>query len=53
MLQTLNSNMLLTINSQPMVNGVKSTDSVFGWGPDNGYIYQRAYFEFFIPEQLL
>ena len=45
--------MLLTINSQPMVNAVKSDDPVFGWGPANGYIYQRAYFEFFIPEQLL
>jgi methylenetetrahydrofolate reductase (NADPH) len=49
MLQTLNANMLLTINSQPVANGVKSSDPVFGWGPSGGYIYQKAYYEFFIP----
>lgn len=41
--------MLLTINSQPVANGVKSNDPVFGWGPSGGYIYQKAYYEFFIP----
>ena len=53
MLSTLNTNMLLTINSQPVANGIKSSDPVFGWGPQNGYIYQKAYFEFFIPGQLI
>ena len=53
MLQLLNSNLLLTINSQPCVNGAKSSDPVFGWGPKNGYIYQKAYYEFFIPKRLL
>jgi methylenetetrahydrofolate reductase (NADPH) len=43
----LNKNGFLTINSQPAVNGVSSTDEVFGWGPANGYIYQKAYLEFF------
>lgn len=32
----------LTINSQPAVNGASSTDTVFGWGPSNGYVYQKA-----------
>ena len=36
-----------------MVNGVKSSDPVFGWGPQNGFIYQKAYFEFFISKDLL
>ena len=45
--------MLLTINSQPVANGVKSTDPVFGWGPSNGYIYQKAYYEFFVSEQMV
>lgn len=53
MLKTLNENLFLTINSQPQVNGAKSSDPAFGWGPTNGYIYQKAYFEFFIPGQLI
>ncbi|KAF9147760.1 hypothetical protein BG015_010561 [Linnemannia schmuckeri] len=44
----------LTINSQPVVNGVKSDDKVFGWGPPGGYVYQKAFLEFFVsPDQLL
>ncbi|KAI7901529.1 methylenetetrahydrofolate reductase-domain-containing protein [Cokeromyces recurvatus] len=43
----------LTINSQPAVNGVKSSDPVYGWGPKNGYVYQKAYIEFFLsPDKL-
>lgn len=43
----------LTINSQPAVNGARSDDKAFGWGPKNGYVYQKAYLEFFVhPEQL-
>lgn len=49
----LNSNKLMTINSQPRVNGVKSTDPKYGWGPENGYIYQKAYFELFVPAALV
>lgn len=47
-LVNLNMNKLLTINSQPRVNGAKSTDEKFGWGPEKGYVYQKAYFELFI-----
>ncbi|RCH80484.1 hypothetical protein CU098_002933, partial [Rhizopus stolonifer] len=43
----------LTINSQPAVNGAKSSDPVYGWGPKNGYVFQKAYLEFFVsPEKL-
>ncbi|KAL1925667.1 uncharacterized protein VTP21DRAFT_550 [Calcarisporiella thermophila] len=38
----------LTINSQPAVDGVRSNDKIYGWGPSNGYVYQKAYLEFFI-----
>ncbi|TFK75021.1 methylenetetrahydrofolate reduct [Pluteus cervinus] len=43
----------LTINSQPSVNGARSDDKIFGWGPSNGYVYQKAYLEFFVTPQLL
>ncbi|XP_076802588.1 methylenetetrahydrofolate reductase (NADPH)-like [Clavelina lepadiformis] len=39
---------VLTINSQPNVNGVPSTHPIFGWGDKGGYIFQKAYLEFFI-----
>ncbi|KAH7120824.1 methylenetetrahydrofolate reductase 2 [Dendryphion nanum] len=49
----LNRRGFLTINSQPAVDGVKSTDPVFGWGPRNGYVYQKAYLEVLIsPEHI-
>ena len=31
-----------TINSQPAVNGAPSDDKIFGWGPANGYVYQKV-----------
>ncbi|KAF5387335.1 hypothetical protein D9757_005794 [Collybiopsis confluens] len=43
----------LTINSQPAVNGARSDDKTFGWGPPNGYVYQKAYLEFFVQPALL
>jgi len=43
----------LTINSQPAVNGARSDDKVFGWGPSNGYVYQKAYLEFFVSPEML
>ena len=52
-LAALNRSGFLTINSQPAVNGAKSDDSVFGWGGAGGYVYQKAYVEFFVsPESL-
>lgn len=41
----LNRRGIFTINSQPAVDGAKSTDPVYGWGPRNGYVYQKAYLE--------
>ena len=34
----------LTINSQPAVDGARSDDSVHGWGPKGGYVYQKVGF---------
>jgi len=50
-LAKLNELGYLTINSQPAVNGAKSTDPVHGWGPRNGYVYQKAYLEFFVDKK--
>ncbi|OTF69069.1 hypothetical protein BLA29_000934, partial [Euroglyphus maynei] len=47
-LSRVNRHGILTINSQPNVNGISSSDSVHGWGSPNGYVYQKAYVEFFI-----
>jgi methylenetetrahydrofolate reductase (NADPH) len=49
----LNSRGLLTINSQPAVNAAKSSDPVHGWGPRNGYVYQKSYLELLISSELL
>ncbi|KAI1399485.1 methylenetetrahydrofolate reduct [Hypoxylon fuscum] len=48
----LNQRGLLTINSQPAVDGVKSTHGVYGWGPPNGYVYQKAYLELLVSPEL-
>ena len=36
---TMNECKLLTINSQPRVNGASSTDPKYGWGPAKGYVF--------------
>lgn len=46
-LKPLNARGLFTINSQPPVNGTPSSHKVVGWGPGDGYIYQKGYVEFF------
>lgn len=33
---------ILTINSQPNVNGRPSSDPVVGWGPSGGYVFQKV-----------
>lgn len=33
---------VLTINSQPCANAAKSTDPIFGWGGEGGYVYQKV-----------
>ncbi|QLQ82105.1 hypothetical protein HG537_0G03600 [Torulaspora globosa] len=46
----LNKKHIITINSQTQLNGVKSSDPVFGWGPKDGYVYQKQYLEFLLPK---
>ena len=41
-LSTINGQGVLTINSQPNLNGVSSNDPRIGWGAPNGYIYQKV-----------
>ena len=38
----VNKHGILTINSQPNVNAVPSTDPVAGWGRPGGYIFQKV-----------
>lgn len=40
-----------TVGSQPAVDGVASSNAVFGFGPRGGYVYQKAFVEFFVTEQ--
>lgn len=49
----MNQNKLFTLNSQPQVNGAKSDDEKFGWGPNRGYVYQKAYFELFVDGKII
>src|SRR5271154_7096608 len=47
----LNQSGRWTVGSQPVVDGVESGDEVFGWGPKGGYIFQKAFIEFFTSEK--
>ena len=49
----LNRRGLLTITSQPSVNGVKSNHPIHGWGPQGGYVYQKAYVEMLVSPHLI
>lgn len=44
----LNEKNFFTIASQPAVNCCKSQDKIIGWGPPNGYLYQKAFVEMFV-----
>jgi methylenetetrahydrofolate reductase (NADPH) len=46
---SLNAKGWWTLASQPAVNGLRSNDETFGWGPANGFVFQKAFVEFFIP----
>ncbi|XP_075183749.1 methylenetetrahydrofolate reductase (NADPH) isoform X1 [Anomaloglossus baeobatrachus] len=52
-LEKVNKRGILTINSQPNVNGKPSTDPVVGWGPSRGYVFQKAYLEFFTSSEMV
>ncbi|KAH6845511.1 methylenetetrahydrofolate reductase-domain-containing protein [Chaetomium sp. MPI-CAGE-AT-0009] len=50
-LVALNSKGWWTLASQPAVNGLRSSDPTFGWGPQNGFVFQKAFVEFFLPSR--
>lgn len=47
----LNNKGWFTLASQPAVDGCPSSDSVLGWGPPNGRLFQKSFVEFFVPKQ--
>ncbi|KAH7107687.1 MTHFR-domain-containing protein [Auriculariales sp. MPI-PUGE-AT-0066] len=36
-----------TVGSQPAADAISSDDPVLGWGPRGGYVFQKAFVEFF------
>ena len=40
-----------TLASQPAVDGVRSDDETFGWGPKGGFVFQKPFVEFFCSKQ--
>ncbi|KAL8198291.1 UNVERIFIED_CONTAM: hypothetical protein K2H54_003646 [Gekko kuhli] len=52
-LAKVNKRGILTINSQPNINGKPSTDPIVGWGPSGGYVFQKAYLEFFTSSEIV
>ncbi|KAJ9206260.1 hypothetical protein DTO164E3_586 [Paecilomyces variotii] len=41
-----------TVASQPAVNGVRSDDPTYGWGPQKeGFVFQKPFVEFFCPNK--
>jgi methylenetetrahydrofolate reductase (NADPH) len=48
LLQLIKKKRYWTLASQPAVDGVKSDDETFGWGPRaEGFVFQKAFVEFF------
>lgn len=47
-LASLNAKGWWTVASQPAVNSTRSSDATFGWGPANGFVFQKAFLEFFL-----
>lgn len=45
----LNARHWWTIASQPAVDGVPSSHPIHGWGPKGGFVFQKAFVEFFLP----
>lgn len=48
-LLALNAKGWWTVASQPAVTGLPSSDPTFGWGPQHGFVFQKAFVEFFLP----
>ncbi|KAI9037039.1 methylenetetrahydrofolate reductase (NAD(P)H) MET12 [Aspergillus affinis] len=50
LLQLIDKKGWWTLASQPAVNGIRSSDPVFGWGPPGeGFVFQKPFVEFFCP----
>jgi methylenetetrahydrofolate reductase (NADPH) len=49
-LVSLTSRGFWTVGSQPALDCVPSEDNVVGWGPRHGYVFQKAFVEFFCSE---
>lgn len=47
-LLALNEKQYWTVGSQPAVDAAKSEDPIHGWGPRGGYVFQKAFVEFFV-----
>lgn len=47
----LNEKFYFTVASQPAVNCASSKDKILGWGPSNGFIYQKAFVEMFVSKK--
>lgn len=47
----INSRCWWTVASQPAVDSVPSEDDVYGWGPRGGYVFQKAFVEFFATKE--
>ncbi|RDA94406.1 hypothetical protein CP533_2208 [Ophiocordyceps camponoti-saundersi (nom. inval.)] len=45
----LNNKGWWTVASQPAANGAPSNDATLGWGPANGFVFQKAFVEMFVP----
>ncbi|VDC06687.1 unnamed protein product [Peniophora sp. CBMAI 1063] len=40
------------VGSQPAIDGARSDDETVGWGPSGGYVYQKAFVEFFCTDDM-
>lgn len=45
----LNAQGWWTVASQPAINGLPSNNATHGWGPQHGFVFQKAFVEFFLP----
>ncbi|KAG8856825.1 hypothetical protein FRB91_000324 [Serendipita sp. 411] len=50
-LSKLNAKGWWTVASQPAVDAAPSDDETYGWGPRGGYVFQKAFVEFFCTKE--
>lgn len=49
----LNEKGFFTLNSQTALSAIRSNDQLYGWGPKNGFVYQKQYLEFLVHKSQL